>query len=143
MPSGPLQDHYGYFLTMTHSSPVQQVLELQRRDGPGPGDLAVIGSAALPIDGTGVHHLRWTDCGCGRLTIYVDDMNSIALFADDSRTGSGRYIGRTGTFLGVGTPGAAAGWIDNVHVEGDPVNLPEPLSLLLALTGVVHLIRRR
>ena len=77
------------------------------------------------------------------MAVYVDDMNSIALFADDSRTGTGRYIGRTGTFIGVGTPGAAAGWIDNVHVEADPVNIPEPLSLLLAFPAALHLMRRR
>ncbi len=143
LPSGPLEDHYGYFLTITGSSPTEQVLQLERRDGPTATDLAVIGSATLPIDGTAIHHLRWTDCGCGRLTIYVDDMDTIALFADESRTGSMRYIGMTGTFLGVGTPGVAAGWIDNVIVEGDPVPVPEPVTMVLALVGVVGLVRRR
>jgi hypothetical protein len=143
VPSGPLQDHYGYFLAITESSAFRQVLQLQRKDGPDPSNLEVVASTELAIDGTVPHHLRWTDCGCGRLAIYVDDPDNLVLSIDDSRYGMNRYIGREGTHIGVGMPGSAAGWIDNVLVEGSPVYIPEPATLLLLVLGAGWIRRRR
>lgn len=136
--SGPLQDHNGYFVVLTGGdAPPQQRLQLQRRSGPNPEDLVVLWDEQWVNDDGLVHHMRITDCGCGRITVYIDDMDLPALYVDDKYN----YIGRTGTVLGAGMPGGSAGWIDNVRVEGDPV-VPEPMTLLLMALGAVGMIGR-
>lgn len=135
--TGPLMDHNGYFLALTGGAPATQSLQLLRRNGPDPADLAIIGQTSWVTDDGQPHHLRLTDCGCGRLTVFGDDMTTAALYVDDKYN----YIGRTGTYLGVEMPGLASGWIDNVTVEGEPV--PEPTAMLLLLVGLLPVLRRR
>lgn len=136
--TGPLLDHNGYFIVFTGGdAPPRQRIQIVRRGGPNPEDVTVLADEQLANDDGGIHHLRITDCGCGRLNIYVDNMDLPILYTDDKY----QYIGRMGTLLGVGMPGAQASWIDNVVVEGMPV--PEPgIALLLIVGGVAQVVRR-
>jgi hypothetical protein len=136
--TGPLLDHNGYYIVFTGGeAPPQQRIQIVRRGGPNPEDLTVLAEDQFPNGDMQVHHLRITDCGCGRLNIYVDNMDLPFLYTDNKYG----YIGRQGTLLGVGMPGASASWIDNVIVEGAPV--PEPgIALLLIIGGLAQVARR-
>jgi hypothetical protein len=136
--TGPLLDHNGYFIVFTGGeAPPQQRIQIVRRGGPNPEDVTVLAEDQFPNGDMQIHHLRITDCGCGRLNIYVDNMDLPFLYTDNKYG----YIGRQGTLLGVGMPGAEASWIDNVVVEGIPV--PEPgIAMLLIIGGVAQVVRR-
>lgn len=136
--TGPLLDHNGYFLVFTGGpTPPQQRIQIVRRGGSNPEDLSILVEDQFPNDDMGIHHLRITDCGCGRLNVYIDNMDMPFLYTDNKY----QYVGRQGTLLGVGMPGAEASWIDNVVVEGIPV--PEPgITLLLVIGGLAQVARR-
>ncbi len=140
--AGPLDELNGYYIAwVNYGGLTGEVLQLLRRTDPA--FVSVLDEIAQPIDTINVHHLRITDCGCGRLDIFIDDMTTPILSVDDTAN----YIGRNFTYLGVYAEGSASGWFDNVLVDGPLV--PEPTSLLLlaaaGLAGLRHsrLHRRR
>ena len=135
--SGPLMDHKGYFLTFTGGA--DQKVQLIRRKGPNPEDTAVAAEVPWINDDGLIHHLRITDCGCGNFNIFIDNMAGSLMYVPDKYN----YVGGIGSYLGVGTPGDAAGWIDNVVIEGERVNVPEPATLALMLLSAGTVVARR